>query len=630
MKVKNTSPNQKILKQKGKKGAETAAAAAPDPDAEVLAYVNDCHKRGDEYRAKFKGRWDVIESQIRCVHPDAWAEKEDWQTKVFIPQQSKTSETSQAYLDKMLFGNRRFFGIQGTEERDKNEEAAIEELFANVLERGGFFLENDFVLNEACSGPGTSFLKITCNPKRTGLVFTWRSVYHLVIDPAACHKREYAKYMIDEYERPLQDLIDEVRRGDSFYKKEKIEALLKEAELAGLSLKDEALAVVKGFDGTSINIDPNYKMAKLKEFWGQAKTSEKDKDGKTAEKWDDRIVTVANGRTVIRNDHNDYEMIPIYACRIKPRKYDFYGLGFLDNVVDLQELTNSMINLGFDSLKMCSMDIGAIDESKVKDPASIEYRPMAIWKFKGPPRDAMLLTRQGISALGEIVNGLTVLDQFNQEATGVLRQVQGAPSLQGGAGETLGEYQAKLAMIDNRFLKIARFVERDYVEPLLRCMFKILFNPKFFSQQIVDRILGMKEVTQPDPLTGQPVVTKVSKLDFNKIAAAGEMGYDFAANGMTQFSKSLETLQKLKELLQVVVSTPQLQILFKIKELVKRTLRAAEIQDFEDLMKSDDEIKAIMNQIYSGQAGAEPGAPPAQPPAPGQAPQPAMNGNGTY
>lgn len=622
------------VKKLSSKGSGKAAEAEPkeDPDAAVLSYVNECHQRGDDYRNKFKGRWDTIESQIRCVHPETWAQKEDWQTKVFIPQQSKTSETAQAYLDKMLFGAKRFFGISGVEERDKDEEAAIEELFDNVLNRGNFFVENDFVLNEACSGPGTAFLKITCNPQRTGLIFSWRSAYNITIDPRACHKLENAQYIIDEYERPLQELIDNVGKGKSIYKKEAIQKLIDQAENDGLSISEEALAVVKGFDGTSVKIDPNYKTVKIKEYWGMAKVSETPKEGgNPTEKWGSRIIAIANSKVVMRNDENDYGFIPIFGCRIKPRKYDYYGLGFLDNVVDLQELTNSLICLGFDSLKMCAMDIAIIDSTKVKDPASIQYRPMAVWEMKGNPRESVLLTRQGISALGEIMRALSLLDQFNQEATGVLRQVQGAPALGGGSSETLGEYQAKLAMIDNRFLKIARFVERDYIEPVLKGIFRILFNDKFFNQQMVDRIIGTKTEKIQDLLSGQVIEKQVPKLDYAKISKAGEMGYDFTAYGMTQFSKSLETLQKLKELLVIVVKTPQLQILFNIRELVKRTLRAAEIQDYQDLMKSDDEIKAIMSQIYSGQQGG------AQPPAPGQPPvgapdpgQPAAAPQGAY
>ena len=581
--------------------------AKTDPNAELLNFVNSCHQSGDDYRRKFKTNWDKIEEQIRCQHPTEWEDKEDWQTKVFIPQQTKTQETAAAYLDKMLFGQKRFFAVRGVEQRDKEEEGYIMELYDNVFDRGGFSLENDFVLNEASSGPGTSFIKILVNPNQTGLQFIWRSAYNITIDPKCGNKLSSAKFICDDYEKNIVDLINDVDKPGALYTKEAVQNLIDKAQEMGRSKTDEALATIKGIDGTDVQISKEYLSIKLVEFWGWAKIS-KVKDNKTSYTYENRIITIANGTVILRNVENDYGIIPIFGCRIKPRKYDYYGLGFCHNTVDLQDLTNSMINLGFDSLKMCSMDIALIDATKIKDPASIEYRPMATWMLKGNVNEAVKLGRQGISALNEIMRGLALLDQFQQEATGVLRQIQGAPEVSGASSETLGEYQAKLAMIDNRFLKIARFIERDYIEPMLTGIFKILFNPKFFSQALIDRIIGMKEVNQGiDPMTGQPIKAMAPKIDFNKLSQITEMGYDFKAVGMTQFTKMLDTLQKLKELILTVVKTPQLMILFKIEELVKRTLQAMELQDYQDLLKSDEEIKTIMSQIYAGQS-AQPGA----------------------
>lgn len=596
MKVKKTKEFEKIL-------------VKPDPDAELISFVNTCHQHGDNYRKKFKDRWDTIEEQIRCVHPDDWDEKEDWQTKIFIPQQAKTVESAYAYLDKMLFGTKRFYSITGVEKRDKEEEGYLTELYANVLDRGNFLFENDFVLNES-SSIGTAFLKVLINPQRTGLQFVWRSPYNITIDPECGHKLEKARYVIDEYKKPITELIEETQNGTSLYKKDKVQALLDKAEEAAQGLSNEAQTTIKNIDGTDIVISSEYKDISIIEFWGYARKSDEAGKKYTYEK---RIIAIANGKVKLRDDSLDesYGFIPIFACRVKPRKYDFYGLGFCDTVVDLQELTNSMINLGFDSLKICSMDVAMVDATKIKDQASIDYKPMAVWLFKGNPREAAVLTRQGLSALGDIMKGLSVLDQFNQEATGVMRQVQGAPELSGGGSETLGEYQAKLAMIDNRFLKIGRFIERDYIEPLLRGIFKILFNPKFFNQRLIDRMIGQKEVTAqvPDPATGQMVAIKqmAPKLDFNKISQISEMGFDFKASGMSMFMKSIETLQKLKELLIEVVKTPQLMIISKVEEIYKRVLQAAEIQDYQDLIKSDEEIKMIMNQIYSGAQQNMPG-----------------------
>ena len=578
-------------------------------DDEIVSFVRDCHNTGDKYRNKFKEKWDKIEGQIRCLHPVEWADKEDWQTKVFIPQQAKTSEAAQSYLDKMLFGQKRFYNVTGVESRDKEEEGAILELYDNIFDRGNFAFENDFILNEACSGPATSFVKLLVNPLQTGIDFMWRSAYNITFDPDCGHKLERARYIIDEYKKPLSELVTEVEKGKSIYKQEAVQQLIDAGEEAGRNLSDEAIALVKGFDGTDVRVSSEFLNVNILEYWGTVKKKEMF-EGKEVNRYSERIITVANAVVKLRDVPNEYGFKPFFSCRIKPRKYDFYALGFLNNTIDLQELTNSMINLGFDSLKMCSMDIAVVDETKIKDPASIEYRPMATWKVKGDPRAAVLLTRQGISALRDIMQGLSMLDQFQQEATGVLRQIQGQQEISGQGSETLGEYQAKLAMIDNRFLKIARFIERDYVEPMLKGVFKILFNPKFFNQAVINRIIGMKKVeAKIDPNTGQVIEPEyeVPKLDFNKISKITEMGYDFKAVGMTQFTKSLETLSKLKELLLIVTKVPELKIITKVEEVFKRVLRAAEIQDYEELMKSDDEIEAIMANIYGqGQPQGQP------------------------
>jgi len=590
-----------------------------DVDIEIVDFVKRNHSTAVDYRKKFKTVWDNIISQIRCVHPEAWKNKEDWQSKVFIPQQAKKTEAAAAYLDKMLFGQKRFHNISGVEKKDKEESGYIMDLYDVVLDRGNFYLENDFIMHEACD-IGTGFIKMLVKPDRSGIDFIWRSAYNISFDPSCGYNWNKKKYVCDEYKKTIDELVDDLSNPAPLYSKEAIQKVIDEAEEAGQGKTDADLVTVKGIDGTSqVTIAKDWFEVNVVEYWGKVKESFDEKSGeKTIKQYRmvDKIVVVVNDKVKIRDVKNAYGFIPIFPCRVKPRLYDTYGLGFCENTHDLQELTNSMINLGFDSLKMCSMDIAVVDQTKIKDASSLEYKPMAVWLVRGDPRAAVSLTRQGISALGQIIQGLTVLDQFDQEASGVPRQVGQAAELSDTG--TLGEYQAKLAMIDNRFLKIGRFIERDYVEPILKGIFKILFNPKFFSQALIDRILGLKEievVAGIDPISQQPMKQKqmVPKLDFNKISQAGDMAFDFKAVGMTQFAKAIETLQKLKELLLTVVKTPQLMIISKVEEIYKRVLQAAEIGDYSDLMKTDEEIKMIMNQLYSGAPGqqGQPGQQPA-------------------
>lgn len=617
MQIKAQKKTEIIKKIKTQKQPESKPVNQINPDSDLIDFVKRNHSAAVEYRQKFKSVWDKIVQQIRCVHPTAWAEKDDWQSKVFIPQQAKKSETAAAYLDKMVFGVKRFFNIMGVEKKDREQEGYLMDLYDVILERGNFYFENDFVLHESVD-IGTGFMKILVKPDRSGLDFVWRSAYNVSFDPSCGYNFSKAKYVCDEYKKTIDELVDDLSKPNPLYKRDAIQKVIDAAEESGKGKADQDLVTVKSIDGTSqVTIARDWYEVSIVEYWGKVKESFDNKDKQVKDfRMVDKIVVTVNDKVKIRDDINAYGFIPIFPCRIKPRGYDTYGLGFCESTTDLQELTNSMINLGFDSLKLCSMDIAVVDATKIKDPASIEYKPMATWLVKGDPRAAVSLTRQGVSALGQIIQGLTVLDQFDQEASGVLRQVQGAPQLSGGDTGTLGEYQAKLAMIDNRFLKVGRFIERDYIEPMLKAIFRILFNPKFFNQSLIDRILGVKEEQVQigvDPM-GQPIKTTqyFSKLDFNAISSAGEMSFDFKAVGLTQFGKAVETLQKLKELLLTVVKTPQLMIISKVDEMFKRVLQAAEIGDYEDLIKNDEEIKWIMNQIYSGQpqgGGQQPGVP---------------------
>lgn len=602
--------------KKSKKKESVKVKEHSGRDLSLVEFVKDCNQAGKTYRDKFSPDWTAIESQIRCQHPDDWEDKEDWQSKVFIPQQSKISETAGAYLDKILFGQPMFFDIQGVEKRDKEKEGYLSELFLTLLNRGDFYSENDFILKEGVD-IGTSFLKMTVAPDRMGLRFTWRSPFYLKFDPSCGHNFYNAKWIIDEYPKTLGEIIDSVNSPYPIYTKERVEAMLEmmhsEVNQVMESDGEKAIAQIKSFDGTEMLIPQKYMSVNISEFWGKVKVDiETDIDGDKGKKktiksfkYEDRIVAVVNDKFVLRDDPNDYGFNPFFILRTKTRKYDTYGLGFCHNSMDLQDLMNSMVNLGFDSLKICSMDIVMIDETQVKDKSSIEYKPLAVWRFKGNPNQAVSMTRQGMSALGEIIRGITVLDQFQQEASGVLRQIQGAEA---GGSSTLGEYQAKLAMADNRFLKVARTIEKDYIIRVVKGMHKIVFNPKFFNQRMIDRLLGVKEEEVEIPtLDGgvETVVNESPKLDFNEIVKMSDFGFDFKATGMTQFVSRLENLQKMKELLIETVKTPQLMIISKIDEIYKRTLQAAEIQDYQDLIKSDDEIKAIMDQIYGGQGGQQ-------------------------
>ena len=599
----------------------------------LLIHLQECISSGEAYRDKFKGTWEEVEKQIRCVPPDAWDKKEDWQTKIFIPLQAKKEEIAVSYLNKMVFGKRRFFDILGVEKADQEDAQQLTNLIDGLLEIGKFRKENNFVLTEAIGSPGTSFNKILLG-KDGFIKFNWRSPYNVLIDPECGHDLSKARFIIDVYKKDIAYIIAQSKK-DGLYEKgtDEIARFLNDAKLEAKSLEEkagrgstgtsEAMMTIKDIDGTTdISIPVKYKTIDVHECWVEV-PNEKGI-------YEERLCTVLNTRYLLRDDENIYGCKPFAGCRTKPRKYDYYGKGYLENGRGFQDLSNSMINLGFDSAKISAMDIIILDDTKVKDSTTIKYKPLAVWKMKDV--NAVKIQRQPISAIMDIIRGLQLIDQLDQEASGIMRQLQSAPELggeTGSSGATLGEYQLKLQAIDQRFLDVGRFIEMDYIIPLIKILFKIITNPELFDQAKVDRILGFKEIDdiQPiqeqDPMTGQPITIQkvvgrrnISKLNLEKIRKQGEMAYDFKAVGITQFSERLETLQKLQQGLMAALANPTLTAMTKIDLLWKKIWQVSEIDDYDEFLRTKEEVKQILNEQMSMMSpmGMPQGAPQGMPP----------------
>jgi len=521
--------------------------------------------------------------------------KEDWQTKIFIPQQAKKSEVAQSYLNKMIFGKGTNFDIVGVEGEDKKNALNIIKIISTVMENGGFSFENKFVMAESVD-IGTGWMKMTVDNKGD-LQYVWVSAYKALVDPKCGHNLNKARFWIDQRERDISDIIAESKTGKGIYTKEIVGKFLEDAvkELENLkgkgdsTIKDvkEAMMVVKGIDGTneeSLQIPSKYATVSIDEYYIELPN--------TKGEYEARIISILNDKFILRNDENGWGFIPAQWCRIKPRKYECFGKGYLENTRGLQELSNSCINLGFDALKIHSMDIIVIDQSKVVDPTSIKYKPLAVWKMKDI--NAVKINRTPSSGIGDILQGLSLIDRIDQDASGVTRHAEGSPSLSGGgSGETLGEYQAKLAAIDQRFLDVGRFIEQDYSIPLIVKTFKCLQNPKIFSQEKINRILGLRKVDDGIVENGEykKIGTKeVPLLDIRDIQALDAMEMDFRAVGVTQFADKMETLQKFKEALMAVEQSPVLAGMTKVDVLWKKLWQASELPDYDEILKTKEEM----------------------------------------
>lgn len=604
----------------------------------IKSHVVDCITIGEEYRWKFKFDWDNIERQIRQIKPPEWDHKEPWQSKVFVGLQAKTSESAYSNLSSMMFPSERFFTCQGVQKRDREQESALEDLFQTILDRGGFYYEKDYLLEEGID-IGTSFLKMMARADKSGIDYVWRSAYDCLVDPHARHDWDKVKFWIDQYPKDLSYLIDEMNKGDnSMYNTAYIKQALNYMESTANTQRQQDIAIVRNIDGTGyMRVPKNYKTIILSEYWGLVPMPNDITDPTKGYTLKQMVVTMINKDFVIRYDENPYGFIPAVPLRVKPRKYDFYGKGYLLNGRGTQDLMNSMINLGFDSQKITAMDIIYVDENKIADQSSIVYKPLAVWKFKGNPADAVMVNRSssGNSAMRDLMQGISFLDQVHQDVTGVTRHSEGAPSINGkeGGDNTLGEYQLKLQAVDKRFLSVARRTEQDFTERLLRNMYAIVRNPKLFSQAAVLDMIGTIKKSVPNPMTGaNEEIDGEPRLKLEELPHPDAMAWNFRGFGVTQFTQRQETLAKLKEALTGAMSNPTLTALTNIDVLWKRIFQVSQIPDWEEIVKSPEEIQKMVQflsqqQMLVPQGGPMSGGnPPQRPQMPPAQPQNHPNG----
>ena len=166
--------------------------------ARIQELVTNCIGIGEEYRMRFRRIWDEIERQVRQVPPVEWDKKEEWQSKVYIGQQAKTSESVYANLNAMVFPSEQFFSLSATKQKDRDEEQALEDLFGNLLMRGGFFYQKDIMLEESID-QGTSFIKMLAKKDKSGIDFSWRSCYDCLVDPHCRNDWSRARFWVDQF-----------------------------------------------------------------------------------------------------------------------------------------------------------------------------------------------------------------------------------------------------------------------------------------------------------------------------------------------------------------------------------------------------------------------------------------------
>lgn len=614
-----------------------AEARAEADEREIVDYIVGLSLSSLDYMNHFTGDWNDVIGKIRCDPPSNWDQKEDWQTKVFIPMFAKGSEVAGAYLNKMLFHAKRFYSLFATKSELNKYTGPLMDLIDVILDRGRFTFNKNFALQEGID-IGTSFIKPLARADKRGIDFVWRSAYAGLCDVDARHDFYKSRFWIDNYRYDIHQMINDIRMGgNSLWTREAVDKLILDGAQdatdkfvteykSNTSEFEKNITQIQNIDSTAnMTVTLAFANAEIFEYWGKVPVrkeiwDEGQKRLLTYYEYENRQITIANRKRIMKNEKMAYKTLPVFPLRTKKRPYDLYGTGFFLNCTGLQELGNSMIHLGFDSAKLCSLDFIVMDKSKINDADSIKYKPTQIWDVKEPQNVKITRPNNGFSAMTDALKGFAYIDSIFQDASSLTRGVQGAqalPGAPGGGDNTLGEFQYQLQMADQRLLDQAKFIEDDFEKPLLHFVLNCIIDPDLISQDFIDEVLGFTQEPEKDS-NGQPtgLIPSISVLDqaeliktLNEVKHKDKSAdFDFDILGLNQFIEKVSILKKLDNLIERATTNQAFAPYVKVNAVVKRWYELSEIPNWTEFYNADAPAQPVFPPTVAGN-GKIPGNP---------------------
>ncbi len=582
-------------------------------DKSILATLGDMWTSAKNYRNNFAPAWEEIENQINLNPPEDWAEKEDWQTQIMTPEQFKIAETATANMMAMLFGTDKFFGVTGVDSQDKEKVSYMTQFMLLLLREGGFYDQNSYTIHESIE-LGTSFMKKLINKKTQGFDFSFRTVKDIVFDPESFTTFKNCKYVIEEYDMDIFDILKESR-----FTQDGKDALLK--ALNGKSDKRQKdLISISNTGGVSYdNIESKYQRVTIREFWGYLPvTKEKDVDGEKVEFTDNewRTVSYVDGVSVVLADEESgYDYVPYLKALCRRRRDHTYGYGYCFHIRGLQNYINSLLNLGFDAAKIASMPIMKIDEANVPDPSSIEVKPLAKWNMQENQMDAVEIVTYNVNTMPDVLVSMQQADGLIQEASGINKYAQGNDTLFGKGEETLGQSQMKLQSVQRRSLKVAKEMAEDYVIPLVESIFSDIVNPKFIKmfQKKADRTIGVRTIpnpqfqqlvqqgANPQELVQAGIQPQIQESKLN-LKELGEMHLDFMPLSLVNYVQKTEQLERIERLLRMAAENPNIAPFINMDATMNRWASMQELDDYKELFTTVEQRQQALNMIKQQQA----------------------------
>jgi hypothetical protein len=295
-----------------------------------------------------------------------------WQTNMFVSVVFSMIETVLPRIVEYLWRGDRLVKAHPREQTDINQAKIVDDLLQYQIDTQipNLFLEFiQFFKSTLIYGTGVS--KLTWNVMENRPDFAALDIFDVVVPPNS----KYVDRMdgiFQVYDKNLDSLMALQKQG--IYKNiDKLIAQNLGVYDANTGKSEQAAAV--GRDNKSKNCRPS---ALIKEYWGKVPVQDgvNVDAGYSYAKYEDRVVFIANDSVIIRElPKFPYGFKPFIVGLDYPDLMDFYAIGEVDNVKDLQYELNELENQALDNIKNVMNRMWKISSSAGVDLESLASYP---------------------------------------------------------------------------------------------------------------------------------------------------------------------------------------------------------------------------------------------------------------
>jgi len=345
-------------------------------------------------------------------------------------------------------------------------------------------------------------------------------------------------------------------------------------------------------ESSARNMDQYFRPVEILEMWGRI-PSELATDGDT-----NRVISVANGRFLLRNKPNPYwhRRKPFHAFSPTPDPVYFDAPGKAEIAEKLQIVANRFVNQTLDATDIVIDPMHFFDRNAGLKTRGLFARPGRFIPVDGNPAERIMPYAPDLRGVQLGTNKTQEMWSFMQMGTGIVDDA--VMGLGGSDRQTAREYVGRREAAGTRLQLESRIYEETYLEPLANKI--VALNKQFLTKPVEVLMLGESAIM--DPVTNQPIPTGrewVSNLDMLPNYTARAYG---ASTALSRGERKNNMLQLAQTIMPVAGQLGAMNMM----NFFRQMLREFEVPNINEIMAVDPRMQQLMQQ-----AQAQPGQPTA-------------------